>query len=143
MAYGELGIGGAAFSLAHSPIVLGFLPCLTFAQRFGLGRCPILLGGYGTVACNRFPRTVLSYKSVGAEDSRDAALAVDQFVIGVRVGRDGGVVIDADLEITDHFAVRFIVGAVFHVGQDGFLGAPRSIAVTAGPSFGVILLEER
>ena len=38
---------------------------------------PMLLGGYGTVACNLFPHTVLLYKRVRAKDGFGAAFAAD------------------------------------------------------------------
>ena len=80
------------------------------AARIESGRSPSLLG-YGTVACDFFPHTVLPDKSIGVKDSLDAVFSANYSIISVRVGRDGGIiVVDTDFEIADLFAVHFIVG---------------------------------
>ena len=95
------------------------------------------------MACDFFPYTVLSNKSIGANDSLNAVFATDHSVIGIGIGRNGSViVIEADFEVADLFAVHFVVGSVLRVRQYRLLRGPRSATEAAGPVFGVVLLEE-
>src|SRR5579864_1070209 len=104
---------------------------------------PVLLG-HGTVTGNLFPHAVLPDESIGTEHSLDAVFAPDHSIIGIGISRDRGVVVvDADFEIADLFAVHFIIGRVFRIRHYGFLRCPDSTAEAAGPVVGVILLDER
>jgi hypothetical protein len=59
------------------------------------------------MAGNQLPHAVLPDKSIGTEDSLDAVFAADHSVISIGIGRDRGVVVvDADFEIVDLFAVH-------------------------------------
>src|SRR6201987_865297 len=103
-----------------------------------------VLLGYGTVTGNLFPHAVLPDESIGTEHSLDAVFAPDHSIISIGIGRDRGVVVvDADFEITDLFAVNFIMGRVLRIRHYGFLRCPDSTAEAAGPVVGVILLDER
>jgi hypothetical protein len=94
--------------------------------------------------CDFFPHTILAHKRVGAEDSLGAVFTAYQCVIGIRVGRDRGVlIVNTNLEVSDLFAVHFSVGGVLHIRQHRFLCGPRSTTETASPIVGVTLFEER
>src|SRR6266536_5167142 len=120
----------------------------SWCEKWGLGstsnyRRSVLLG-YGTMAGNQFPHAVLPDESIGTKYSLDAVFAPDHSIISIGIGRNRGVVVvDADFEIADLFAIHLIVGRVFRIRQYGFLRCPDSAAEAAGPIVGVILLDER
>jgi len=96
------------------------------------------------MAGNQLPHAVLPDESIGTKYSLDAVFAPDHSIVSIGIRCDGGVVVvDADLEIADLFAVHLIVGRVFRIRQYGFLCCPDSTAEAAGPIVGVILLNER
>ena len=96
------------------------------------------------MAGNQLPHAVLPDESIGTKYSFDAVFAADHAIVSIGICRDRGVVVvDADFEIADLFAVHLIVGRVFCIRQYGFLRCPDSTAEAAGPIVGVILLDER
>ena len=83
---------------------------------------------------NQLPHAVLPNKRIGTEDSLDAVFAPDHSIITIGIGRDRRVVvIDANFEIADLFAVHLIVCAVFCIGQYRLLRGPNSTAKATGP----------
>ena len=57
----------------------------------------VFLLGYRTMACDFFPYTILSNKSVGTKDSLNAVFATYHPIVGISIGRNGSViVINAD-----------------------------------------------
>jgi hypothetical protein len=69
----------------------------------------VLLLGYGTMTGNQLPHAVLPNKSIGTEDSLDAVFAPDHSIVSIGIRCDRGVVVvDADFEIADLFAVHLI-----------------------------------
>src|SRR5438094_10480927 len=120
----------------------------TLCEKWGLGStsnyCRSVLSGYGTMAGNQLPHAVLPDKNIGTKYSLGAVFAPDHSIISIGIGRDRSVVVvDADFEIADLFAVHFIVGRVFCICQYGLFRGPDSAAEAAGPIVGVILLNER
>ena len=93
---------------------------------------------------NQLPHAVLPDESIGTKYGLDAVFAPDHSIVSIGIGRDRGVVVvDADLEIADLFAVHLIVGRVFCIRQYRFLRGPDSTAEAAGPIVGIIFLDER
>ena len=87
-------------------------------ETWGLGStsnyCRPVLLGYGTMAGNQLPHAVLPDESIGTKYSFDAVFAADHAIVSIGICRDRGVVVvDADLEIADLFAVQLIDGRVF------------------------------